>query len=134
MVTLSPLGRSTLTILDIPVPIILVGREGAARALVTARRRDGRCSTAATAIELPRRTRESASPTHGERWSPGVIVMIASPAARGRYGETAWFQLDGRTFISGGITNKIPAKVAMPPAVFRVIAPRPRPKMPTTVR
>ena len=60
--------------------------------------------------------------------------MIASPAWRGRYGEAALFQLVGKTFIRGGSTNISPANVAIPPAVFRTIAPRPRPNNPTTVR
>ena len=44
----------------------------------------------------------------------------------------AVFQLDGSTFISGGITKKIPAKVAIPPAVLRIIAPIPSAKIPTS--
>ena len=35
----------------------------------------------------------------------------------------ALFQLVGRMFISGGITKKIAAKAAIPPAVLRTIAP-----------
>ena len=60
--------------------------------------------------------------------------MIDCPAWSGRYGEAALFQLDGRTFISGGSTNMIPAKAAIPPAVLRTIAPRPSANSPTTVR
>ena len=39
------------------------------------------------------------------------------------YGEIALFQLVGRMFISGGMTKKIAANAAMPPAVLRTIAP-----------
>jgi hypothetical protein len=60
--------------------------------------------------------------------------MIAWPALLGRYGEMALLQLEGRTFMSGGITNRIPAKAEMPPAVLRRIAPSPRPNSPTSVR
>ena len=34
----------------------------------------------------------------------------------------AWFQLLGRMFISGGMTKKMPANVAIAPAVLRTIA------------
>jgi hypothetical protein len=63
-----------------------------------------------------------------------VIDRIDSPAESGRYGDAALFQLVGRTFMSGGNTNMIPANAAIPPAVLRMIAPRPSPKRPTTVR
>ena len=59
---------------------------------------------------------------------------IASPAVLGRYGLIALFQSEGRMFRSGGITNMIAAKVAMPPAVFRTIAPRPSANTPISVR
>ena len=59
---------------------------------------------------------------------------IDRPALSGSQGEIALFQLVGSTFMSGGSTNMIAAKAAIPPAVFRTIAPRPSPNKPTTVR
>ena len=52
-----------------------------------------------------------------------MSAKTSRAALEGRYSEIAWFQLVGRMFISGGITKKIPAKAAIPPAVLRVIAP-----------
>ena len=52
-----------------------------------------------------------------------MSAKIERPALSGSHGEIALFQLDGRMFSSGGITKKSPANAAMPPAVFRTIAP-----------
>jgi hypothetical protein len=46
----------------------------------------------------------------------------------------ALFQLEGNTSTSGGITKKIAAKVAIPPAVFCTIAPNARAKIPTSIK
>ena len=46
----------------------------------------------------------------------------------------ALFQLVGRMFISGGMTKKIAAKAAMPPAVLRTIAPIAIANIPSTMR
>ena len=54
---------------------------------------------------------------------PAWSEKSGRPASLGRYGEIALFQHVGRTFSSGGITKKIPANVAIAPAVLRTIAP-----------
>ena len=59
---------------------------------------------------------------------------MSTPALLGRYSEIALFQLVGRMFMSGGITKKIAAKIAIPPAVLRVIAPSASAKIPITIR
>ena len=43
------------------------------------------------------------------------------------------FQLVGKVNISGGSTKKIAANVAIPPAVFRTIAPIASAKIPTSI-
>ena len=67
-------------------------------------------------------------------WASGRIVHSASPALLGRYGLIAFDQLEGSRLRIGGSTNMIPTSATMPPAVWRTIAPIPRPKMPITVR
>ena len=47
-----------------------------------------------------------------------MSARTALPALPGMYGEIALFQLDGRTFSRGGMTNMIAAKNAIPPAVL----------------
>ena len=63
-----------------------------------------------------------------------VSANMARPALSGRYGEIASFQPDGRSRSSGGMTKKMAANVAMPPAVLRTIAPTASAKMPTRTR
>src|SRR5581483_635097 len=78
---------------------------------------------------------KTANPAHGlSECEPGASVNIDSPAFDGRYGEIALSQLDGSRSRSGGITKRIPANVAIPPAVLRTIAPRPSAKTPTRAR
>ena len=57
---------------------------------------------------------------------------VCRPASIGRYWLIALFQLSGRMFMSGGKTKKIAAKAAIPPAVFRMIAPIASAKIPTS--
>src|SRR6478672_1549379 len=91
-------------------------------------------STAASASDAATYAHRTPKPVQGASWFPRLSASSASPAWSGRYGEAAEFQLAGRTFISGGSTNMIPAKVAIPPAVLRTIAPSPSPNKPITVR
>ena len=92
-------------------------------------------STAATASATARVADEDRKPGHGARLcEPCVSEKIERPASLGRYGRIASFQLVGRTFSSGGMTKKIAAKAAIPPAVLRTIAPIASAKTPTSVR
>jgi hypothetical protein len=78
---------------------------------------------------------KSNAPGHGaSEFASWLSENIWRPASLGRYLLTASFQLAGKMSISGGMTKKIPAKVAIPPAVLRTIEPIPSAKIPTNIR
>src|SRR5581483_7877768 len=83
-----------------------------------------RSTVAAIASATAQYPAKSASPGPGARLcAPWVSEKIDRPAASGRYGAIALFQLVGRMLRSGGITKKIAAKAAIAPAVLRTMVP-----------
>ena len=99
------------------------------------RRRDGRAAPQRSRSRRhSSRRRAPALGPDARLWEPWVNEKIERPALFGRYGEMALFQLVGRMSRSGGITKKMAAKTAIPPAVLRNIAPSASAKIPSSIR
>src|SRR5215468_12249535 len=88
----------------------------------------------------PRRTaayaQDTPNPVQGgsDDVGSGWAVVTACPAVDGTYLPTSFAQLPGRKPATSWTANSRPNSAAIPPAVLRSRAPRPRPSSPATAR